>query len=174
MGDEHFEQRTVSSTWTGDSTAVVKAESGVYFPLRTLCASLGIKTQPQNIRLRSDILYDGYVRQFPMQTRGGVQPVWCLHADAVGMWLGSLQSKNLAPEKRVRLLDFQRELMHAARRILLGESADEPVVPVAVSLDRHRVARVEGDIRAGEQFMMALEARIGRLEERLGDDDDDE
>jgi hypothetical protein len=178
VSEEHFEQHYISSELTGDETPVIKADSGVYLPMRRLCGGLNLQTQTQTNRLREDPLYDGMIRQFPMRTRGGVQLVWCLNVDAVGMWLGSISSARVPTDRRARLLEYQRELMSLARALLFGEIESEAIIPALASLDRRRLERVEADqagqtraLRVTLQRLNRIEARIGRLEESRDDNE---
>jgi hypothetical protein len=170
--DEHYEQHEISSELTGDGTPVIKSDSGVYVPLNRMCAALGVAPQGQITKLRNDPLYEELIRQYAVKTRGGVQLMWCLHVDAVGMWLGSLNSRNVRADKRARLLAYQRELSALARALLLGETESEAIVPVLATLDRKRLAHVEYEQKEAARFVLRLEARIGKLEEAAHGDEE--
>jgi hypothetical protein len=61
------------------------------------------------------------LRQFPITTRTGARPTWCIGRCGIGFWLGSIQVASVRAEVRPRLLDFQEALVDAADRLLFGE-----------------------------------------------------
>jgi len=86
------------------------------------------------------------LRQFPITTRTGTRPTWCIERRGIGFWLGSIQVASVRAEIRPRLVDFQEALVEAAHQLLLSE-----------------IDTVSGAVR----FALSLERRIGRLEERV-------
>src|SRR5258708_3568672 len=116
-----------------------------------LCDVLGVKAQMQRERLREHAVMKRLLRQLPVKTRTGTRETWCIERRGIGFWLGSIQIASIRADIQPRLLEFQEVLVDAADRLLSGEVSS--VTDVA-------------------RFTLALEERIGRLEERaLGEDD---
>jgi P22_AR N-terminal domain len=135
----------------GTTVPVIWFEGKAHYPLRMLCDILGVKAQMQLERLREHAVLQRLLRQLPVRTRTGTRETWCIERRGIGFWLGSIQIASIRADIQPRLLEFQEALVDAADRLLSGEVSS--VTDVA-------------------RFTLALEVRIGRLEERaLGEDD---
>jgi P22_AR N-terminal domain len=141
----------------GVTVPVAFADGRFYFPLRLLCAVLGIQEQMQIERLRRHEILARLLRQLPVKTRTGVRPTWCLDRRGIAFWLGSIQVASVRQEIRPRLLEFQEALVDAADRLLFGE------VGVVAEIDT-----VSGVAR----YAKSLEQRIGRIEDRVFGEED--
>lgn len=135
----------------GCTVPVVWFEGKAHYPLSMLCDVLGVKAQMQRERLREHAVMKRLLRQLPVKTRTGTRETWCIERRSIGFGLGSIQIASIRADIQPRLLEFQEALVDAADRLLSGEVSS--VTDVA-------------------RFTLALEERIGRLEERaLGEDD---
>jgi hypothetical protein len=141
----------------GVTAQVAFADGKIWFPIRLLCAVLGIDGQKQIDRMRQHEVISRLMRQFPITTRTGTRPTWCIERRGIGFWLGSIQVASVRTEIRPRLLDFQEVLVDAADRLLFGE------LGMAAEVDT---------LSGVTRYARSLEARIGRLEEQvLGEDE---
>jgi len=146
--------------WHDCAVAVLRDDKGrLWFPIGTLCAALGVTTRFQIDRLREHAVLSRMVAQHGIRTRGGRQSTWCIERRGIGFWLGGLQLDRVRPEIRPRLLDFQEALVDAADRLFFGELASNPIRAQLTTHDR--------DIANVTRFALALEQRIGYIEERV-------
>jgi hypothetical protein len=131
---------------------VAYADGKVWFPIRLLCAVLGVDAQSQIARMRDHAVLSQLMRQLPITTKTGTRPTWCIERRALGFWLGSIQVAGVRAELRARLLELQEALVDAADRLLFGEVAalQEVDTPATVA-----------------SYARSLERRIGRLEEQV-------
>ncbi len=143
---EAIEQYPITLPHWGLSAVVVRQGERVYFPLNVLCAVLGLNPQRQRERIREHEVLSRMLRQFATPTAGGRQLVWHLDMRGVGFWLGSIQLAGVRAQLRPKLIEFQEALVDAAARIFYGE-----------------VDTLPGVVR----YAQMLEDRIGRLEERV-------
>lgn len=146
MNEPDFvEQQITLPRWGGTIIQVIIFNGVAYYPLTHLCAVLGIAPQKQRDRIREHVVLGRMLRQFPMMTPGGRQMMWCIEERAIGFWLGTIQISAVRSEVRDKLLDFQEALVQAAYDLLRAVDTLPGVVG----------------------FARSLEARIGRLEERI-------
>lgn len=138
--------------WGCEVTVIRTADGASYFPIRTLCAVLGVLARFQIDRLREHAVLSRMTVQLPVATAGGRQMVWCLDRRGIGFWLGGLQLDRVRKEIRPRLLEFQEALVDTADHLFFGEV---PTLPGIAA------------------FALALEQRIGRIEERVFEPEDD-
>jgi hypothetical protein len=137
---------------------VILTPEGPFYMVRELCGVLGIKDmQYQMLRLRERRSLAQFVRQWPVQTKGGRQRAWCIHRRAVGIWWGTIDESKCRVDVQDRLVQLQIEVIDAADRALHGE-----VLPGEPW--RGDVARLDGDVANVRQLALKLEERIGRLE----------
>lgn len=100
---------------------VVSVAAGIYYPLKSLCAVLGIAdAQLQVERLQHRRATSGYLAKLPVRGSKGAHISWCLHRKAVGFWLAMIDERRVRPEIVERLLDFQEDVLIAAERCLFG------------------------------------------------------
>lgn len=130
----------------GATVPVIWFQGKAHYPLRALCDILGVKPQMQLERLREHAVLQTLLRQLPVKTRTGVRETWCIERRGVGFWLGSIQIASIRAAIRLRLLEFQEALVDAADRLLSGEVSS---------------------VKDVARFTLALEERIGRLEESM-------
>jgi hypothetical protein len=114
--------------------------------------SASIQARFQADRLREHAVLSRLVQQLPVMTAGGRQMVWCIERRGIDFWMGGLQLDRVRKSVRPRILEFQEALVDAADRLFWGEVL---TLPGVVS------------------FALALEQRIGRLEERVLDTNGD-
>ncbi|MEM7113578.1 MAG: phage antirepressor N-terminal domain-containing protein [Chloroflexota bacterium] len=94
----------------GDEVTAVRLEDGqVYASLRHMCNALELNARGQRQRVdRTDILAEGLMVCIT-HTIKGARPTTVLRADLVPLWLAGVATKRLAPDKRDKLIRFQRE-----------------------------------------------------------------
>src|SRR5579864_4589818 len=72
----------------------VAVGAAVYFPLRSLCDSIGIRAQMQTERIRrlaeNDSRWLGALRELPVPTIKGLRDTNCINKRHVGRWLDSI------------------------------------------------------------------------------------
>jgi hypothetical protein len=150
MAEDPVRQELVPLYEWGCTVPVIWYDGKAHYPLRILCDVLAIKAQMQLERLREHAVLKRLLRQLPVKTRTGTRETWCIERRGIGFWLGSIQIASIRADIQPRLLEFQEALVDAADRLWSGEVSSA------------------GDVA---RFTLALEERIGRLEERvLGDD----
>ncbi len=139
---------------------VVTPDGRAYLPLTFLCGVLGIvDVRQQRERIQAhEVLRQLLSMQF-IQSKKGIREGWCLERRAVGFWMGSLQASKVRAEVRPRLIEFQWAVVDAVDRLLFGEVESSPV--------RAQLTTHEGRMASHERFMLALESRIGRVEEHI-------
>lgn len=147
----HVRQELVPLYEFGATIPVIWFEGRPHYPLISLCAVLGIKSQQQLARVREHAVLSRLLRQLPVKTRTGIRETWCLERRGIGFWLGSIQIASIKAHIQPRLLDFQEALVDAADRLLSGE--------------------VTSTVQDVTRFTLALEGRIGRLEDRVFGED---
>jgi ferritin-like metal-binding protein YciE len=90
-------------------TAVLTDDRRVFVSLTQMCNALGIDPATQRTRLRDhDVLGEGMV-QMTIDTPGGPQKVYMLHADLVPLWLAGVRVRAVKPEVRGKLKRYQVE-----------------------------------------------------------------
>jgi hypothetical protein len=136
-------QRSVS--FYGDNLAVIRHDGEDYTPVKPICEILGIDWEAQRQRIeRDDVLSRGAcVLHAP--SAGGIQQTTCLPLKMLNGWLFGISSGHIRPESRESLIRYKLECYDALARAF-GVS-----IPAA---------------SAGE--MIDLEARVARIERRLG------
>jgi hypothetical protein len=74
-----------------------------YIPMIELCRLLGLRVETHLSHWRKMPLWK-CARKLPLQTHtGGKQLVWCLHIGALPFWYCTLNSADIAPERREQL-----------------------------------------------------------------------
>jgi hypothetical protein len=102
------EQHTI--LFQGDTLAVVFTNyRAFYVSIPSVCAALGLNVKGQIQRMkRTPLLTDG-LHFLSLETRGGVQRVYCLHIEWIDYWLGSIRLKGLqVPATKIEV--YRREL----------------------------------------------------------------
>ena len=90
-------------------TAVLTRDGRVFVSLTQMCNALGIDPATQRTRIRDhDVLGEG-MEQMTIDTPGGSQKVYMLHADLVPMWLAGVRVKAVREEVRDKLKRYQIE-----------------------------------------------------------------
>lgn len=94
----------------GDEVTAVRLQNGlVYASLRHMCQALDLNTRGQHQRIeRSDVLAEGLM-VCVTHTIKGERPTTVLRADLVPLWLAGVTTKRLEPDKREKLIRFQKE-----------------------------------------------------------------
>jgi len=167
MSDDIEQCRIPLLRWKAEITLIITPE-GPFFVVREHCGILGLSSVQQQLqRLRDHKTFNKYLRQWPIQTRGGVQLTWCLHRRAYGLWLGSINPWLTKPEVQDHLVDLQEDVMDALERHLFGEVPSDPLRAHLARIDS-TVANLRSEIRSEiervEQFALHLEGRIGNME----------
>lgn len=135
---------------------VIIVDGRAYFPVRALCAVLGIRAQMQTDRLREHEVLSRFLRQLPMRTPAGLRDAYCIERRGVAWWLGSISASSVRVEIRPRIIELQEALVDMADRLLSGEVEADPV--------RRQLATHEAAIADVTAFALSLERRIGHIE----------
>lgn len=177
MAAEVIRQVTVRlSQWSGLELTALHTPDGVFFPVKYLCAVLldGVNDYAQRQRIKRDpILSDPSIyREYPVQTPGGAQTMYCLERLGIARFLDGISQHQLRPQLRERILQLQWDITFSAHRLFWGEvDAESPAptmlvpatrnTPRALQL-RHDAARLrEDDVK---RFLLGMADRIGPIE----------
>jgi hypothetical protein len=115
----------------GDDLAAALTETGgIYISVNGLCLALrlGARGQIQRIQ-RTEELAQG-LRRIPLETKGGLQSVYCLRLDKIGLWLAGIETARVKGEYREKIVAYHRDLAPVAMRIfmrVMGISATPPL-----------------------------------------------
>ena len=156
---------------------VVLTPDGPFFLIRQMCGILGVANVGQMLqRMRDDDLLPEYMRQWPVQTRGGRQLAWCIHKRAVGYWLAFINSARVRKEFQARLKELKRECLDLIDRAFWGEVDSTTAMPVPMP-GTPLLAQTETntqEIAHTQDLLLWLEDRMGAIEEKVYLPDKDE
>jgi hypothetical protein len=165
IGPAFIAHETEIPIWGGKIVIVLTADAREYYPLPTLCRTLGPNAQGQLRRLQRSRVFRKHLAQFKLPTRGGAQMIWCIERRAVGLWLGTLDESTLRDEIADNVVRFQEELLDAADALLRG-GEQMPILAVdgsePVALQTRRIERLES-------FSRMLARRVGHIEGQIGE-----
>ena len=100
---------------------IIRAEDGIYFPVRPLCKAFGISSQTQLQRLRAEERYQSALRDIPLPSATGAHLAACLRKPETAMWIGNINAARVKLAARGPLEEFQADLMSVADRLLFGD-----------------------------------------------------
>ncbi len=150
MTDNAIRQELVPLYEWSITVPVIWFEGRRYYPLRLLCGVLGVHAQFQLARIREHAVLSRLLHQFPVTTKTGRRDTWCIEERGIGFWLGSIQIASIRAEIQPRLLEFQEALVDAAHTLFTGQPVNDTA-----------------------RFVLALERRVGHLEEHVFVSDDE-
>ena len=104
--------------WGCGVTVIRQSDGGIFSPIRTLYAVLGIAHQPQIRRLQEHGLLQRLVKQCPLPAVRGIRDTWRIERRGIGFWLGGIQVLSVRSEVQPRLIESQETLVSAADRLL--------------------------------------------------------
>jgi hypothetical protein len=179
---ENADRLAVAHFSGADITAVQSASDQlIYASLPQLCASIGLDAESQRQRIEEHAVLSEGLRQFDLTSGGRVLTTWCLKVNLIPLWLALVPVKRLRPEKRERILLFQRQVADVLSRLFgpaqaAPDIADLPTASLSTRADppyAHglAIARLETETAelAGkfEGFVDYVDARLAALEVRL-------
>lgn len=136
----------------------VRTPDGPFFVLRTICEAFGLSTPAQQRRAEKS----GWAtcRAVTASQVGGGQAreYFCISADSLPLWLGTVSASRVALSVRPKLIDFQRRCAEVLRAFFF-EGARVALDPTAIS----RTEALELALAASRE-RDALEARVVALE----------
>lgn len=139
---------TETITVHGGEIDVVRDEDGVWVSVRRVCEALGLDRKAQQEKLQAR----------PWAT-GGMKPLigsdsksrehYCLHLDALPMWLATIEASRVRAELRPRLELYQREAARVLREHFFGpvkprEPGDLPPAPPRSPYQDLRFVNIDG------------------------------
>ncbi len=160
--------------WHVELTVVLTPE-GPFFLIRQMCGILGVANVGQMLqRMRDDDLLPDYMRQWPVQTRGGRQMAWCIHKRAVGYWMALINTAKVRSAFQARLKELKRECLDLIDRAFWGEVESTPAVAPATTVLLAQTAENTQEIAHTQDLLLWLEDRMGAIEEKVYLPDGDE
>lgn len=139
---------------------VVLAEGAFYFSIPDICKSLKISKPSQSRKIDRDPDLSIGLRAYSLRTKGGPQPINCIHQNQVHAWLKSIQSNKADVE----------ELQQCIRQVIL-QLAHLTRLTTPVHLPSHPLPNITGPVVEGtitekpeqEKNIHANEAEIRSL-----------
>lgn len=105
-------------------------------------------------KIKSNQSYRNLHRAITVQHDSGSKETFCLHLDALTLWLASIQPKRVKEEIRENLIEYQRECMKVLTEHFFGKTATE--APSAAQ-----------QLLATAKVMVEHEERLSSLEKRM-------
>lgn len=108
--------------------ATVLVGNTAYFPIRSLCKTMGIAPQWQIDRIRAnEKIPEDAVKTLPVPTSKGIRDTECITRRGCSIWLSEITPWRCAITARGSIERFQEELFAAADRFLFGETGNDLV-----------------------------------------------
>jgi phage antirepressor YoqD-like protein len=138
------------------SFGFVRTPDGPFFVLGSVCEAFGISARAQRVRLSRRCPW-AICRIVTIRQGSQRREVFCVGADSLPLWLGTLDPSRVAVSLRSRLIDFQRTCAAVLRDFFFGSrvATDAEAITRTEALEIALVASRERD---------ALEARVLALE----------
>ncbi len=136
-------------------------DGGIFLPLRTMCAALGIDYSGQTQRIRRhDVMAEG-LRRVRIETAGGAQVFLCLELESTLMWLATIEGRRVKESLRPRLVLYQRWVFKRVSEAFAAE-AGLPLPGAAVAPfdqgDQDQATSTALTLRQVEQFGLSIAA----------------
>lgn len=134
----------------------VRTAEGPFFVLGSVCEAFGISARAQRVRLSRRCPWASY-RIITIRQGSQRREVFCVSADSLPLWLGTLDPSRVALSLRPKLIDFQRTCAAVLRDFFFGPcvTTDAKAITRTEALELALAASRERD---------ALEARVLTLE----------
>lgn len=136
----------------------VRTPDGPFFVLGSVCEAFGISARAQRVRLSRRCPW-AICRIVTIRQGSQRREVFCVSADSLPLWLGTLDPSRVALSLRPRLIEFQRTCAAVLRDFFFGSRL--PTDATAIT----RTAALEVALAASRE-RDALEARVLALEPR--------
>jgi phage antirepressor YoqD-like protein len=138
------------------SFGFVRSPDGPFFVLGSVCEAFGISARAQRVRLSRRCPW-AVCRIVTIRQRSQRREVFCVGADSVPLWLGTLDPSRVALSLRSKLVDFQRTCAAVLRDFFFGArvATDAKAITRTEALELALAASRERD---------ALESRVLALE----------
>jgi hypothetical protein len=107
--------------------AVQRDRKVQWFPLRSLCAVLGISWPSQLEVIKRTPRLEAATRTISLKTEAGMRSMLCMKRPELALWLGGIDARRISEKFREQLEEFQVELMNAADQLLWPGNTPAPV-----------------------------------------------
>ncbi|MFY9141601.1 phage antirepressor N-terminal domain-containing protein [Sulfuricurvum sp.] len=94
--------------------------------VKAVTSNLGIQFDPQHNRLKTDETYQS--KLIKIQTKGGMQDVFCIPLSKLNGWLFSINPNKVKPEVREKLIEYKNECFDALNDYFNKGAAFKPEV----------------------------------------------
>ena len=109
----------------GDTIDAVQDEQGVWVGVRRVCDSFGLSSNGQIEKLKNKPWATGKII-VSVAEDGKTRELYCLHLDALPMWLGNIDTGRVKPEVRDKLIAYQKEAARVLRDHFFGRQQPSP------------------------------------------------
>jgi hypothetical protein len=105
--------------WPGSpSFPACRSGSRLYIPVHSLCAYLGVASQPQLAFLQRNSYLSRYLRRFYVSGKNGLRSTWCLNITAVPLWVVRLDVDKVKPEFQEELINWREQVLDLSYKLL--------------------------------------------------------
>jgi len=117
---------------------ILEATPDKYIVVKDICEAIGIEYRRQYKKLKTDPSYEA--KLLKVQTRGGVQEVFCIPLDKLNGWLFSINPNKVKPEVREKLVVYKKECFRVLHEHFSRRRVPEIVIEPA---DTERLRELE-------------------------------
>jgi hypothetical protein len=112
----------------GQQIAVFPKDDHLFVSVRHVCENIGLSVGNQIEKIKKSQAFDGFRTAISTETPKGERDTFCLHLDALPLWLGSIQTHRVKEEIRPALIRYQRECMKVLRDHFFGTTTNRPLL----------------------------------------------
>lgn len=135
-----FYEHQIEAIWDGEDAWIV---------MKRMCENLGVGSHTQLKKIQENEAFDGFHTLIRLETSKGPRGAFCLHLEALALWLGTIQTKRIKNDKvRKNLVKYQRECM-SALNAYFSKKTRQPSVDLPMQTE--------------EQIDELIKERFGRL-----------
>ena len=166
-------QQAVAQFAGAEITAILSADDGlIYASLPALTQAIGLDTDSQRARISEHAVLSEGLRQFDLASSGRVLTTWCLKVSLIPLWLAMVPVGRLKPDKRERVLLYQRQVADVLMRLFgptqTGMMPVAEQTPYAEGLAITRLAlETETLSTKMSELQRTLDLRLAAIEARL-------
>ncbi len=163
-----FHGQRVTALWDGNEAWVV---------VKRICENLGVAPWNQIKKIQENKAYDNLYHAIMVQQPSGAKETFCIHLDALTLWLASIQPGRVKEEVRDKLIQYQRECMTVLTAHFFGKtntppspSLDGSTLGALLQQNAALVANINNTSAILNQMyanMQAVEAKVGQVEKGL-------
>lgn len=147
-----FHGQRIETFWDGEDAWV---------SVKRICDNLGIAPWSQIKKVKENQSYEDLHHAIMVKHNSGAKETFCLHLEALTLWLGSIQPNRVKEEIRENLIRYQRECMKVLTEHFFGGgclittplTAAEQLLQTAQVMVEHeqRISEVERRLDAQEE-----------------------